>query len=173
MLHSLTFTPFETSSVKGIWRLSWHVNPVRLRRTPPPAAAAAATHSVLPAVELPQDTVRSKASSPRACAAQPFVLHVVQTFLAQLIRVPPLCCKHESDDLSFRREAQDQTHPSIRPSIHRLRAAVAYFWECVLRRQGLVCFLRRRLIHSTQCLLSKPSATMNLFIVCKPDSSAV
>lgn len=55
VMRSLTFTPFGTSSVKGIWRLSWRVKPVRLQRTP----AAAGERSGLPAAELQQDTVTS------------------------------------------------------------------------------------------------------------------
>lgn len=44
VMHSLTFTPFGTSSVKGIWSLSW------LQRAPP--SPAAVTHTVLPAMDL-------------------------------------------------------------------------------------------------------------------------
>lgn len=102
-MHSLTFIPFGTSSVKGIWRLSWRVTDTSSRGHAPPCQ------------RWSDCRIQWHLQTSPLRAARPFVLLSVQTFPAQPVGVPPPCYKHNDDDLSW-----DTTHSTrpIHPSVH-------------------------------------------------------
>lgn len=97
---------------------------------------------------------KQKASSLRACAAQSFVLHLVQTFPAQLIWVLPLCCKHPDNDLNLDTTLRTR---HVHPSIH-------------LSSPHCFCLLLG--ISESLCAAVAFHSTWN-DSVCKPDSPAL
>lgn len=165
-MHSLTFTPSGTSSVKGIWMLSRRVNHIWLRRTPPTSWSY---HSIQRHL---LEWSKQKASTLRACSAWPFALHLVQTSLAQLIRVPPRSCKHAHDDLRLGTTLRTRhIHPSIHSSSPCCRCLLLGMWESLKRRQGLVS----PVCDAADSFQMMFTVTLHndSHIVCKPDSSAV